>query len=410
MSENDVLALNSNFNNWRNERAVGLKSIDPFVYYCVEQFMKPFGLSDEELLSGIVDGGGDGGVDAIYFLVNGVLVREDSKLETRGSSEVNLVVLQVKNKEAGFSPTEVGKLVFFTDHLLTLSSPATNFATIYNPQLTDIMRIFKEKYFTILGNLPSVTIDYYYITKGDDLVPDPSAIEAVNAVKAKVKQHFREAVCEFHFVNAQALLEQVQRRPPREKTLVWSESPMHLKEGHVRLVKLKDYYEFIKDENGKLADRIFEANVRGFQQDTAVNKQMRQSLRSGETTNFWLLNNGITIIAGRSHPAHLSLTLEDPQIVNGLQTSREIFSYSSEAPRPNDERSILVKVIVTADAVIQDSVVKATNSQNKMPPASLRATDPIHHKIEDLLKQYDLYYDRRKGFYKDKGKPNKEDH
>lgn len=64
-----------------------------------------------------------------------------------------------------------------------------------------------------------------------------------------------------------------------------------------------------------------------------------------------------------------------------------------------------MRVIQTEDDVVRDSVVKATNSQNKMPPYSLRATDPIHHQIEELFKKYQLYYDRRKGFYKDKGKP-----
>jgi hypothetical protein len=49
-------------------------------------------------------------------------------------------------------------------------------------------------------------------------------------------------------------------------------------------------------------------------------------------------------------------------------------------------------------------VVRATNSQNKMPAASLRATDPIHRQIEELFKQFDLYYDRRKGVYKDEGR------
>lgn len=90
--------------------------------------------------------------------------------------------------------------------------------------------------------------------------------------------------------------------------------------------------------------------------------------------------------------------------MNGLQTSREIFNYFSEGTPSGDERSILVKVIETGNPVVRDAVIKATNSQNKMPPASLRATDPIHHQIEDLFKQYDLYYDRRKGFYKDQGK------
>src|SRR5262249_22404137 len=50
-------------------------------------------------------------------------------------------------------------------------------------------------------------------------------------------------------------------------------------------------------------------------------------------------------------------------------------------------------------------IIRATNSQNKMLPASLRMTDQIHRDIEELFKKADLFYDRRKGFYRDQGKP-----
>ena len=405
MSENDLIHLEANFKNWCDERAPGLRGIDPFLYYCVEHYMKPDDLSDEEILYGITDGPNDGGVDAIYFLVNRVLVQDDTDFDPKSTTKVHIAIIQVKNKN-GFQPTEIDKLYFFTDDLLDLSRPVGGFTPKYHAHLIDIMRTFKEKYLMIAGTFPSVVIDYYYITKGDESKPNTNATEAADRVIGKVREHLNKAECGFHFVNAQALLEQVQSRPPRERMLAWAETPMQTKEGYVGLVKLRHYYEFIKDEHDELADRIFEANVRGFQQNTPVNKQIRQSLRSGKMPNFWLLNNGITIIAEKSQNAgHLRLSIEDPQIVNGLQTSREIFTYFSENNSQNDERSILVKFIETPDAVIQDAVIKATNSQNKMPPASLRATDPIHHKIEDLFKQYDLYYDRRKGFYKDKGKP-----
>jgi len=40
-----------------------------------------------------------------------------------------------------------------------------------------------------------------------------------------------------------------------------------------------------------------------------------------------------------------------------------------------------------------------------MKAAALRATEDKHRDIEDLFKQYGLYYDRRPGYYKDQGKP-----
>jgi len=70
-----------------------------------------------------------------------------------------------------------------------------------------------------------------------------------------------------------------------------------------------------------------------------------------------------------------------------------------------DERSILVRVIVTEDAESRDRIIRATNSQTDIPSASLRATDKIHRDIEDFFATRGLFYDRRKNFYKNQGKP-----
>lgn len=404
MSSNDVIVLQANFETWK-QRASELKGFDPWLYYCVEQFVKPFALTDEEIQYGITDGSNDGGVDAIYFLVNQRhLVQEDTELEPKSVSRVRLLFIQVKTS-GGFKTTEIDKLVFLTDDFLDLSKPATSFSAKYNSRVLEIMRTFKEKYLQISGSFPEVAIDYYYIT-GDDVTPDTKAHGSADGVKMKARSHLSKAGCQFHFINAEALWEQVQRRPPRDKMLTWSETPMQTSEGYVGLVKLQDYYAFLQDDPEVLAERIFESNVRGYQQDTPVNVQIRQSLSEATKANFWLLNNGITIIASKANNAgHRLLSIQDPQIVNGLQTSREVFSYFFGEKPADEKRSILVGVIETNDGEVRDLVIKATNSQNRMPPASLRMTDQIHRKIEDLFKQYDLYYDRRRGFYKDQGKP-----
>lgn len=407
MSQNDIVALEANFNNWQEDRAIGLASeINPFVYYCVEQFLKPYDVSDEEILYGITDGGNDGGIDGIYFFVNGVLVREDTKIDTKSDKpKVNVIIFQIKSS-GGFSPIEINKLDLFTDDLIDLSKPAKQFKVKYHSELIEIMQVFKDKYLQIVGNFPELAIDYYYISKIDEKQADTKAKDAAEKLKNVVKKHFSKARAEFHFINAQGLLEQAKKRPLREKTINWTEAPMATKEGYVGLVKLRDYFDFIKDENGQLADRMLEANVRGYQGDITVNKQIRQTLLGNSDINFWLLNNGITVIASEEQTAgHLKLSLIDPQIVNGLQTSREIFDYFSTSYPKSEERNILVRVIVTPNSVVQDAVIKATNNQTKLPEGSLRTTDPIHHRIEDLFKQADLYYDRRKGVYKDRGKP-----
>lgn len=175
------------------------------------------------------------------------------------------------------------------------------------------------------------------------------------------------------------------------------------------LAKLRDFFVFLRDETtGEILERIFDSNVRGFQQDTPVNLSIRESLNNPGDADFWLLNNGITILASTVNTASFkTLNIQDPQIVNGLQTSREVFShYQGLSSIPDtDNRRVLVRVIQTTNSAVREGVVRATNNQNKMQAAALRATDPIHGHIETLLRSSGLYYDRRPGHHKDEGRP-----
>lgn len=47
MSANDEIVLKANFEDWK-QRIADVKGVDPWLYYCVEQFVKPYALDDEE--------------------------------------------------------------------------------------------------------------------------------------------------------------------------------------------------------------------------------------------------------------------------------------------------------------------------------------------------------------------------
>lgn len=423
MSENDLVHLQANFQDWLDTRGKGLKGdIEPFLYYSVDQILKPFNLSDEDTEYGITDDPLDGGIDAIYFLVNrNTLVRDDLDVRTSGTSRIRLVMVQVKSSlnETGYKAIEVEKFRLFTEDLLNLGRDASTLTHKYHSHLLTIMRTFKQRYIQLAGNFPDIAIDYYYVTRGDETVLGPDVEEAIDRLKGAVKALLPDAVCEFYPINTQALLAYVKKRKQKARTVSWSDIPLLYEGVYVGLVRLADYIEFLKDENGDLDESLFESNVRGYQRNTPVNREMRATLNPDSSAderikkrsemNFWLLNNGVTIISsGRFKPLPpRQLSIEDPQIVNGLQTSREIFNYYKDKKDTlnNDVRSVLVKAIPINDDVQRDVIIKATNSQNTMSSASLRATEYIHYSIESLFKRFDLYYDRRKGFHKDQGIP-----
>lgn len=406
MATNDAIVLKANFEDWKR-RTDGLdENIDPWLYYCLEQFLKSYALDDDDIEAGITDGGGDGGIDGYYFLINNRQpVTTDTVLEPKTVSSVHLLFFQVKHS-GGIKPTEIEKWLETVDDFFDLSKDPNNFGTRYNTAIKTAMRVWREQFLKLSVHFPNIAIDFYYIT-GDDATPDDYAIDACRRVEERVTKSLK-ATCNVHCVGAKQLWEQVQKRPLRRRIIKWAAQPMSTEDGYVGLVKLPDFRTFLIDEDDPtiLAERIFESNVRGYVIDSNVNDDIADSLRNptGEP-NFWLLNNGVTIIAAKTAPAHLMLTVEDPQIVNGLQTSRVIFDTLPIDSK--DERAVLVRVIETTDQKTQDRIIKATNSQNKMQPASLRMTDQIHRDIEQLFKGEGLFYDRRKGFYKDQGHPIK---
>ncbi len=410
MGGNEQLALDANFSNWKNKRALELsKEINQFEYYCLENYLRDWVDTDEELKSGMVNGSKDGGVDGMYFFVNRELVSDSTQpIDPATVLKTALLLFQIKEGD-GFSPVAVDKLDFFTDDLLDLSRREAGYHSTYSAPVLKLIRLFKERYKQLIGGgLPEFEIHFLYMSK-KDVEPNADCLKSEAKLKATVRKHFNKAEYSFDFVSATRLWNFIQGRPKNKKILRWVQQPLDTPEGFIGLVKLSDYYDFLKNEdNGELSRRIFESNVRGFWPKTPINKEILKTLeKAQESPEFWLLNNGITILAGdTSNAGHLQLEIHDPQVVNGLQSSRVIYDYCRAGkPREDDGRRILVRIIKLQDEPTRDRVIRSTNNQNKMPIEALRATDPIHRQIEEIFSKSGLYYDRRKGHHKDSGKP-----
>jgi hypothetical protein len=86
--------------------------------------------------------------------------------------------------------------------------------------------------------------------------PNEDCEKSANKVKAVVKKHFNHSQPEFHFVNAARLWAQVQARPPKKKPLKWAAQSLSTPEGQIGLVRLVDYYNFLIEPSGQLAERF----------------------------------------------------------------------------------------------------------------------------------------------------------
>ncbi len=381
---------------------------DYFEFFAAEQILKSYDLDYNDLQSGIVGNGDDGGIDSIHLFINGQLIQEDIDDYAhwkKNNIKISIVIIQAK-RTASFSETAIEKLIVTSNDLFTLDNSVESLRENYNSDLLEIVVRFREAYTKLAAKFPKVDFSYNYVSKGSQV--HLKVKNKADKLKENIKDLFQASEIDFNFIGARNLLDMARTQQSDICELKAKESPMVLGDsGYIALVKLDDFFHILVDDNGNLKKHIFESNVRDHQGNVLVNQEIRKTLEeNNENEDFWWLNNGITILSSNISPkGGKSLIIECPEIVNGLQTSREIYSYYSKHTQTNEQRSVLVRIIMAQNDAIRDKIIKATNSQTNIPKASLRSTDRIHRNIEDYLKIKGLFYDRRKNFYKNQGKP-----
>src|ERR1051326_33913 len=113
------------------ERAPTLSVDKYFEVFCVDQLLKDFDFTYEDIREGIFDGPDDGGIDWAYLLLNGAIVNLDDEIAVpdHGELELLLVVGQSKNEET-FKETAIDRLKSRLDVLLKLNADATELAAV----------------------------------------------------------------------------------------------------------------------------------------------------------------------------------------------------------------------------------------------------------------------------------------
>ncbi len=405
MNTNDQIIL-SQILDLQSQELTDMNRATYFEFFSAKEILKDRDLSIDELMSGIIGKGNDGGVDGLYIFLNNELVREDTIVDNikRKKNEIELHFIQAK-RTPGFNEAAINKLTSTVEDLFDLTRDLSSLRAVYNQELLTATQLFRDVQNKIVGTWPDISFYFYYATMGTEVHPNTRRKE--DRLRATVIQQFDNAKFSLRFLGARELLQLARREPKSTFDLEFSENPISTETGsYVCLVPLENYYRFFVDENNVLIKRIFDANVRDYQGNVKVNSAIQETLQKPGKEDFWFLNNGVTIVCPKASASGKKLIIEDPQIVNGLQTSYEIYNYYHGLKyEPNDNRRILVRVIVEQDAGGRDNIVRATNSQTAIPQTSLRAADKVQRDIEDYLLGHDYYYERRKNYYKNAGKP-----
>ncbi len=146
MTTNDRIILDQVLGQRRSEVDPDADDSSFFEFFTAEQVLKDFDLSYDEIESGLVGDGGDGGIDAIYLLVNGGLVQEDPDYgRLRKDIAIDLIILQSKMR-AGFQETPIERFLTVSSNLFDLSTEASTLSGVYNERLIESMQRFHGLY------------------------------------------------------------------------------------------------------------------------------------------------------------------------------------------------------------------------------------------------------------------------
>ena len=381
---------------------------DYFEFFAASQVLKNYNMSDDELDNGLTGGGLDGGCDGIYIFLNGDLISADQieNLSAPKGSSLTMSIVQAKNTFS-FKEDAIMKWKTVSENLLSMSNPLDSFKQRYSEATIEGFGMYRDIITRLIRCQLKCTIQYYYVTLAAEV--HPNVKQQANELIDLVKRIYPATNVDVSFVGADKLMELYNTDSEISINLELAEQPIALgkKVDYVALINLSTYFKFITDENGVLRKSFFEANVRDYQGHNSVNSSIAESLENISEEDFWWLNNGITLLASNVTPVRTrELLLVNPEIVNGLQTSNEIYNYfdSHKELLETESRNVLVRIIVPESEEARDNIIFATNNQTNIPKSSLRVTDTIHLQIEMYFKSRGLYYDRRKNYYKNQKK------
>ena len=386
------------------------KEFEYLVNYLIISKFHPDAFNDKgDLERVVVDKKSQFGIDAVAFIVNGnlVLSKDDISIYAKSKKlDVDIIFIQTKTEEK-----------LDTGGLLKTIKATENFfknfeaITEKNFNIKNAKEIFDElfkynNYRYCTGKSPKCYI--YYVTTSNEwdheLINNicSSSEKDINSTVTDIKEVEIKVLGKDYVIEAYNEVKNSISVQINLKNCITLEKIEGVKEAYIGYLTGSDYLKVICDNNYEIRRRIFYENVRDYQGlKNKVNQEIRETINNSSTRGqFVLLNNGVTIITKSvTSLGANTFELSDFQIVNGCQTSNEIYNCKEVAA----DIYVPVKIIYTTDTDIISNIVKATNRQSPVPEEAFITLNKYHKELQLLFNQYskemplELFYERRSG-------------
>lgn len=355
-----------------------------FVVLCAKVML---GITDEEAIEMLTEGGNDFGVDAI-------------EVGDLNDGEFVVTLFQGKyhhnNLEGikGFPQSGVEKAVQAVRALFNPSAPVQ-----LNPRLR--ARIEEIRSLIVDGNIPRVR--FLLCSNGETWkVPESQAFID--------REKFGDRAT-FEHVNHDVLVQILGATQPVKETIKFTGKAISEDIQFVRVFIGKVAVSEIARIMSAHGDRLLDRNIRRYLglHGNRVNEAIQRTLQDEyERPNFFFYNNGVTLICERFDFNALQsenhvVRVEGLQIINGGQTSKTIQATLAETqqtlfPLRGEDAHVLVRLYqVPKDAGPSvQTITYAVNSQNPVDLKDLRSGDERQRKLEMSMKSLGFEYRRQR--------------
>jgi len=157
--------------------------------------------------------------------------------------------------------------------------------------------------------------------------------------------------------------------------------------------------EWLHGLYSKYQDKLFSANYRGFlgiSRRRRINTGIRQSAES-KPKDFWVFNNGITILTLGVSGKNGDRMLKGISIINGAQTTGSIGSIDI-AKFDLKSVNVLCRVIECSDPNTIADIVRFNNTQNEITTWDQYSNDQEQSRIDKEFEIQGYKYIRKRGF------------
>ena len=363
---------------------------------------------DNELFNKVNIGGfEDMGIDGIAIKINGILIRdiEEARDLVKKFPRVDIEFIFIQSKYK--SNFDKGEFNNFIDGVREFLSEKQR-----QPHSEEIKNLIKIKDFLLSEDAvfkwadnPSVRLYYVVMGKWQDSKHQLALAEQLKEDIGHLNTYKEPNI---HFVDLVSFKAILDSNDNNFEVVLNSIDTMPLTsvEGVDNSCLLMCYanelYKLLSTSEGIIRKSLFDDNVRDFQGDNTINTEIQKTILN-EPEKFALLNNGITIVCEKYIPSNRQITIKNPQIVNGCQTSHVIFNNTNGNEALN-KVPLIIKVISTQNNEITNQIVRGTNRQNIVLDEAFETTKPFHKELEDFINALSpdysrFYYERRSKQY-----------